>query len=719
MKPAKLLLAASVIAGAFANPASADDPRELTDLTSWVWYYGQTSSQINTIRGNGYRLVDLEVDSASPLRFAAAFVKNSGKYAASGTSWWYGTASFIKSKVSSLNARIISLEPFISGGNVYFAAAMVHNSGSQYKNWAWYYGDANGASMASRIAANSGRLIDMDSYKVGSTLYYSYVMIRNTGADQRAWWYYGNRTMSQTLSSLSTNKARFYNLSRNANGRYDSIMLKGTGEHAWYYYGQTPASLTAHWKQNGARIFDLDSYVVGSTRYFTALMLNNSNALTTNVGQILRSGTDGKTGAYLRRIGGSQLAGLQEDEAFEPASSIKIMHHTAAMRQVRLGNAKLTDPILVYTATSGSCPVDANGVYESLQTVLSKMMKNSDNNRTEAIRKKFGTSYINAVGTAVGMTKSKVIHRIGCGSQAIANPNRLTLVDSGKLFESVRNGYLGSSKDDFYSLMLNTTNNFPNWGSTRMTQIISQEASKLGISSSVANLFKSMVEVATKAGNYDFNLGGGNWDYYLSQTGWFKLPCRSSFGVYYREYVGGVFGEKASNKTKLGNAVGAAAVELIRGEIHSALATWKGYVGGTFTAFGSGCKGSNGQVASQSASGLPETGQKVEYKLVNAPKSTFTFLTVGGSKTNWGPFNLPLSLITLGAPGCYLRTDPAIQIAGGTNTSGQQTVALNIPYNQALVGAHLYSQFWIVDLKANDLGLTFTRGIDTMIGGKK
>ena len=59
-------------------------------MTAWHWWHGRTEGQLNTLRKKyGERIVDIEVDSQSPLRFTAALVRNKGTYKRS-WSWWFG-----------------------------------------------------------------------------------------------------------------------------------------------------------------------------------------------------------------------------------------------------------------------------------------------------------------------------------------------------------------------------------------------------------------------------------------------------------------------------------------------------------------------------------------------------------------------------------------------------------------------------------------------------
>src|SRR5690606_5842517 len=139
--------------------------------------------------------------------------------------------------------------------------------------------------------------------------------------------------------------------------------------------------------------------------------------------------TDGGVGCYLRRINGSEIASLNGSRQFEPASTMKTLHHVHAFRRVFMNTVSLNTPINVFTATSGSCPQDSSPVNESLTTVLRAMTEQSDNNRTQATAAYFGEAAINATASALGMHDTDLNHRIGCAGPAISNPNDITLRD--------------------------------------------------------------------------------------------------------------------------------------------------------------------------------------------------------------------------------------------------------------------------------------------------
>ena len=116
------------------------------------------------------RIVSLHVESTSPYRFTVALVHNSGPYAR-GWYWFYDlSAKKLKSKVSSLNARIIHLERYTAGGKGRFAAVLVKNTGAAAKSWWWYYGltaKQVNAKLKLRVAKGKppqyARIISLDS----------------------------------------------------------------------------------------------------------------------------------------------------------------------------------------------------------------------------------------------------------------------------------------------------------------------------------------------------------------------------------------------------------------------------------------------------------------------------------------------------------------------------------------------------------------------------
>ena len=62
------------------------------------------------------------------------------------------------------------------------------------------------------LAANPARIIDIDTYFISGQRFYSAVMIQNTGANARGWWWYVNATPDFISQRLTDNNARLIDI---------------------------------------------------------------------------------------------------------------------------------------------------------------------------------------------------------------------------------------------------------------------------------------------------------------------------------------------------------------------------------------------------------------------------------------------------------------------------------------------------------------------------
>ena len=291
---------------------------------------------------------------------------------------------------------------------------------------------------------------------------------------------------------------------------------------------------------------------------------------------------NGTVGVYLKKVNGTVLADYNENFIFEPASTIKVTHHLKAMLEVQdnpsydlntpinwfqdsqfsNGTAIVDDPNTSTDERGSGCPVDTGASVDTLENGLTLMMVPSDNRWTQAMRVEFGEANINALMQSLGMTNSLIQHRIGCAADALANPNQLTLVDAGKLYEAVSNGLLNNdTKADFYEIMIQDDNRFE--------QIVDQEVVGLDLSSTGLEDFKDQRTAALKAGSY--SLDGKQ---YRTVAGWAQIPFKdNSCDVVLQEYVFGAFINKA-DALGLQDDIRTQGIELFREEIRSALESW-------------------------------------------------------------------------------------------------------------------------------------------------
>ena len=692
-----------------ATAAQISDARENDTPTGTYWNSGLSEASINTLVGQGWRLTDIQVDTTSPYTFTVAMVPNSGTYGIS-TWWYYGLdAATLSTRLSQNSARLIDLEVVDNGsGSPRFTCIMVSNTGANAKAWGWLY-NTNPTAIGNLV--NQGnRIVDLEQYVLGTTTYYACVVISNTGADNRAWWYYYGISQATLDAQLAANNARIYDLDREGS-TYNVVMIRQSTQKNWRFYGLTGQQVTDQLSQIGARLIDIERYsTLLGTRY-NAVLINNSNALSTRISEILRAGTDGYSGVYLKRANSTVLAYINGDRPYEPASTLKTLHLLHAMRAVQLGSTTLTTNYTTYTAGGpDSCPAGVSGgVVESLQAVLSQMMDRSDNNRTRTVTDNFGGfASLNSRAAALGMTSTQVNHHIGCGTP----PNATTLRDLSHLHEQVINGYLGAQRQTFYDLMRSDYEG-GGYASGELWPVMQAEAASLGLTAAQLTAFRADYHMVFKKGQYGT---GAGW--FRCWAGYVSMPVYVNGGVTFREYTMGAFVAEASDENNMVATVNTAAAEVLREELRSAMSSYRTYVRGLFSAFGISCAGTAG-IPTHTTSGTPELGQTVAYEVGVAPRSTPAVLYFGSSNTLWNGVPLPVDLAFLNAPGCFVRTNSQIAMALSTSIFGGASVSVGIPINTSLLATTLYSQFVIYDPRANGLGLTTTRGMVTTFGGRQ
>ncbi len=568
-----------------AVPALADvDPERIEDEeTGWYYYSNVTEAQINDLATNqNARLIDIEIHSSSPLRFTAAYVKNSGDYASGW--WWYYAATIadVNNLLTAHNARLIDIERYIDGaGNERFAVIMVPNTGAQSKSW-WYYAGITTAQISSFLSTNDARLTDIESYDTSSGRRYAVIMIRNAGEDAAGWGWFHNTDLATITNYMNNNNMRIleFEVRDPTTPRFDAILISRnfhTPQTWWWYYNVPFSDIGGLAAQAGARIVDIDRYEVGGNSRFNLVLLNNSSALTVQMGEILDWGRDGDTGVYLREINGSTLASLQPDFQFEPASTIKATHHLHAMRDVMAGNISLATPVTYSINYNGSCPIGgAPTTTQTLQETLRRMMVNSDNAATQGIRNLYGLAAItNTAQNIAGMTSTSINHTLGCGSDAFANPNQLTLRNAGELYERIETLQIldEPTRDTYYSLMQNQDTPSPWWFTTNLEDLVDEVAIDLGIPDAAGSYWTN-VRTAWKPGGYTLPQYGSQ-DEFISVAGIVSLPtcARTGTSIRYRDYVFGVFVHGGLDNSTTINRVTEAAKELFRGAVAQGLAS--------------------------------------------------------------------------------------------------------------------------------------------------
>ena len=575
----------------------ASDDYDNSTPTAWWIYTGQSIDGVTAlINRDDARLIDVEVDSFSPYSLTVTMVKNTGAYKK--TWWWYVgyTQAQVSAKLTANNARLISVKPYdIGGGAIRYAVVMIANTGADQRTWWWYVGQSI-SSISSLITTNKARLITVDAYTSKGKTQYATIMVDNTGANSIAWWWYVNATPNTLSNDYTKNKARMTYLTPGASGKFNAIMescANGCSEW-WWYFGITGTQMVDTAVQNGARMVNTATYPGCGGSCFVGTMINNSNAVTTRVGNLIRNGGIGGTeGLYLEQVNGTSpavLANLEDNVVFEPASTIKVLANLYAMNRVQANTIHLTTPIKHYTNGPESCPDPPviNGT-EPLGMALREMMWHSDNARTREVTDKFTDAKINAYAQAIGMTDSGFHEIVGCvGTTA----DELTLDDAAVLYGGVANQDLLNAKNRgiFYSNMAGRAQ-FESEGydwtsvwSTDIPNIINQVAPS-GTTAQQKQDYYNAMNVAYKAGNYVIctNNSCTNVVEDIAIAGWFQLPVCSASATTYAEYVWGIMfsnepynGWTPQTVTQTDNNFTIAKSELLREQIQAGMASCKG-----------------------------------------------------------------------------------------------------------------------------------------------
>jgi hypothetical protein len=313
------------------------------------------------------------------------------------------------------------------------------------------------------------------------------------------------------------------------------------------------------------------------------------------------------------------------------------------------------------------------------------MMENSDNARTQAVTAFFGQTNINNTAAALGMSSTSLNHRIGCGADAVANPNRITLRDLHTLHEAVANGYLGSFRDNFYALMLDSVNDLS------IASVINTEGASLGLPTATIASFRNFTSVAHKGGSYGLSNGGPLY-YDRAEFGYLSLPFITNDVITPREYSFGAFVNNASVDSQASTAIYTDAIpELLRPTIRSALLSWNNSLAGV-QSFGTGC---GSPVFTQTVTGLPRLGTTVTYASSTAFASSVTVMAIGFSSTNANGIPLPASLMPYGSAfGCVALNDLVINRFAIANGSGAVSFGVSLPNNTVFIGLEYLSQLY-------------------------
>jgi hypothetical protein len=251
--------------------------------SDWSSYTGVSGPVVNALlQTKNYRIIDLNVDGVSGTgtpTFTLTVVSNTGAHY---TNWWwyYGlTASQISTLTSANHARLTNLRAYQANGQERFAVVMVDNTAAAAKKW-WFTYNSSLNSINQMLRTDNARLIDLSTATVAGQLIYDAVMVANTGLDATSWWYYVNVTPQEVTTLLKQNQAHLTEIQAVGSGLFAVIMVGNQGpekENTWEYFGESYQDVIQQAKQNHARLVELDPYALNGQTVYVALMVRNAS----------------------------------------------------------------------------------------------------------------------------------------------------------------------------------------------------------------------------------------------------------------------------------------------------------------------------------------------------------------------------------------------------------------------------------------------------------
>jgi hypothetical protein len=314
--------------------------------------------------------------------------------------------------------------------------------------------------------------------------------------------------------------------------------------------------------------------------------------ITTRVMSILNAAGSGTTGMYVKEVGGPVIAAQNENFAFGPASSIKVLLHLYMHDQVEAGAANFTDQVTLYAGASGSCPNGAAVLgTEDLDDSAAKMMRVSDNPATRAQYEHWAPApaTINAYATSLGLTNTQFMNYIGCdtGDPAV-DGNTASLTDLGEIYEIVDDSsqISGAIRTNFYNTMSGREQaesfggDFTGIWPVLLAMVEAEKPA--GMPNALRDDFVAGMTAHHKGGSYASCSGMNciNRTQWLSWAGSAVFPTCESNSFSSRSYVWGAFihGSLDSSyngvSTPADAAFTAVRAEPLREQLESALAGW-------------------------------------------------------------------------------------------------------------------------------------------------
>jgi hypothetical protein len=530
---------------ALASPiaALAQPDRVLDTPTGWEYYFGASSATQDARLAAGFRPFFMERVGSDA--YDAILVQNTGVYAVSGTDLTYGASPSSFSLTMSLsNRRPLELEAVGSSSGTHLVYAItVPNSGSTAApGHAYTITQASVNDLVNWANTQGVRPIDID--KNPQTGLYSAAGVPNTGSNAQSWWWYFGVTEAQVVTFLTQNGARLIDVIVENGGTTGnptptfSVVMVGQNPGAGVIdLSATSADISNIVNYNKMRLTIMERYTnsTGATRWAVAAV-DNAFPEERRIRDLLNSEMDGVKGFARRRVGGSYELTMNENFAFEPASSMKIVHAAYTMARIQADAYSLASQVYLQSRCTqdpypDQCPDQVgtcNAGNLDLGETLRRMMQRSDNHATKTIELLHTRTTLNNWMAGLGFTTHHINHTLGCLCGETRNSmsarhfcDFYDMIDRAVLFDT---GHREALYDRMYRYD-GQTNYESAGGYINLNAIITQEAAATDLTAGEVQDFRDHFDMVLKAGGY--GCGPPN-EFHRGYAGWAGVPSRGA-----------------------------------------------------------------------------------------------------------------------------------------------------------------------------------------------
>jgi len=237
--------------------------------------------------------------------------------------------------LSTKQRGLISASPYATSGGTRYAVVMVPNTGANAKTWWWYVGTTS--FLSTQLSTNNARMIEVNPI-AGSTTTYLGLMVSNASTNATGLVVYVHASVPSISSLLSTNHARLVDLSRTPMAPSTSYVLQP--EHAWYWYvgsSPSPRCTAPNSRVSASSMQRRTSSAARSTTRFWRRGTRNaqSETLWNLIGPTVDSGA---YGFYLKQVGGPVIAASSRRRRTTGRAALKVLYHAKSIHAESLGN---------------------------------------------------------------------------------------------------------------------------------------------------------------------------------------------------------------------------------------------------------------------------------------------------------------------------------------------------------------------------------------------